>query len=173
MIFFGHLGLTTAAFKGYNIIEEERVIDYRMVLVGSILPDIIDKPIGSYLFKSTFHNSRIFAHTFLFTFLLLFLGTILLLKKKNNKLLTLGAATGAHLVLDSMWLYKGILFWPFFGWKFPERANGNWAMDSFQKLFSDPNYFVPEIIGFIIIAFLFLRLVKNKELKQFIHKGKL
>jgi hypothetical protein len=173
MIFFGHLGLTAAAFKGYNIVDEEPKIDYRVVLIGAILPDIIDKPIGTFLFRSTFHNSRIFAHTLLFTFLILFFGTILLMKKRNNKLLTLGVATGIHLILDSMWLYLGILFWPLYGWKFPERAEGNWAMTSLEKLFSDPAYFIPEIAGFIIIAFLFYRLKKNKEIKLFFKQGKL
>jgi membrane-bound metal-dependent hydrolase YbcI (DUF457 family) len=177
MIFFGHLGLTTAAFKTYEKFNEEEKnilkIDYRFVLVGSILPDLIDKPIGSYLFRSTFHNSRIFAHSLLFTFLLLVFGVLLLIKKRNNKVLTLGMATGAHLILDSMWLYKGILLWPYYGWKFPVRPEGNWAMNSLSRVVTDPTYFLAESIGFIILAYYFYRLKKNNEINMFVKKGKL
>ena len=38
-------------------------IDYRVLLVGSLLPDIIDKPVGQVLFHDTFSNGRIFCHT--------------------------------------------------------------------------------------------------------------
>ena len=35
-------------------------IDLRLLLIGSLLPDIVDKPIGTVLFRSTFENGRIF-----------------------------------------------------------------------------------------------------------------
>ena len=35
---------------------EIRLIDYRLVLIGSMLPDIIDKPIGQLFFRSFFSN---------------------------------------------------------------------------------------------------------------------
>ena len=88
MIFFGHLGITTVVIKTYEKIaykdrdlRNKVPIDYRAVLVGSILPDIIDKPIGAYLFRSTFHNSRIFAHTLLFSVLLMLMGVEVELKQ--------------------------------------------------------------------------------------------
>ena len=44
-----------------------RYIDIRLLLVGSLLPDIIDKPIGQYFLVETFSNGRIFSHTLLFS----------------------------------------------------------------------------------------------------------
>jgi len=180
MIFFGHLGITTGAFKIYeNMFYKEEdlnskpLIDYRVVLVGAILPDIIDKPIGAFLFRSTFHNSRIFAHTLLFSAILVLLGLYMLYKHRKNNILILGLCTSIHLVLDSMWLYTGILLWPYFGLKFPQRVEGNWLNSDFVRLFSDPSYYIPEIIGFIIIACYFYPLVKNKQIKDFTNKGKL
>lgn len=70
MIFFGHLGITTGIVNCCEkILHKDKglknkiSIDYRFVMLGSILPDMIDKPIGAFLFRNTFHNSRIFAHT--------------------------------------------------------------------------------------------------------------
>ena len=180
MIFFGHLGITTGAFKIYERVFYKKknlnskiLIDYRVVLVGAILPDIIDKPIGAYLFRSTFHNSRIFAHTLIFSAILIFIGLFRLYKYRKNNILVLGLCTSIHLILDSMWLYPGILFWPYYGLKFPQRAEGNWLNSDIIRLITDPSYYLPELIGFAVIAYYFWPLVKNKQIKLFIRRGKL
>jgi len=173
MVFFGHLGPTTAVFKLYENIHKKETIDYRFVLVGAILPDLIDKPIGAFLFRNTFHNSRIFGHTLLFSLLLLLIGLGRIKNNKGNRIFTLGISTSIHLVLDSMQLYKGILFWPLLGFKFPERPEGNWSEGTLQRLLTDPSYYLTEIVGFIIIMYFFVKLIKNKRLKEFIINGKL
>ena len=180
MIFFGHLGITTGIIKTYEkIAYKDRdlrnniPIDYRLVLVGSILPDIIDKPIGAYLFRSTFHNSRIFAHTLLFCGLLILIGLYMVYKYRKNNILILGIGSSIHLILDSMWLYPKILFWPYFGLKFPERLEGNWLKSDIIRLATDPSYYVPELIGLIIIGYFFMKLVKSRKVKAFIREGKL
>ena len=180
MIFFGHLGVTTGVFKIYeNLFYKEEdlrskaLVDYRIVLVGSILPDIIDKPIGAFLFRSTFHNSRIFAHTLVFSAILLLIGLYRLYKYKKNNILILGLSTSIHLILDSMWLYPGIVYWPYYGLRFPQRAEGNWINSDIIRLVTDPSYYLPEIIGFAIIAYYFWPIVKKKQIKIFIKNGRL
>jgi len=180
MIFFGHLGITTGLIKGYEKISYKKrdlnnkvQIDYRVVLLGSLLPDIIDKPVGAFLFRSTFHNTRIFAHTLIFSVLLLATGIFMLYKYRKNNILIIGTCTSFHLILDSMWLYPGILFWPYFGFRFPQREEGNWLNSDLIRLISDPGYWLPEVIRFIIIAYFFIRLVKNKQIKAFLYEGKL
>ncbi|RMC96793.1 metal-dependent hydrolase [Clostridium autoethanogenum] len=165
MVFFGHLGPTTAVFKFYEKISKKETIDYRVVLVGSILPDLIDKPIGAFLFRNTFHNSRIFGHTLLFSLLLLLIGIGRIKKNKGNRVFTLGISTSIHLILDSMQLYKGILFWPFLGFKFPERPEGNWDAEILQKLLQDTSYSKTVKDGFIIIMYFFIKLIKYKMKK--------
>ncbi|OOM05679.1 hypothetical protein CLOSAC_45480 [Clostridium saccharobutylicum] len=142
-------------------------------MVGAILPDLIDKPIGACLFRNTFHNSRIFAHTLLFSVLLMLIGLYIVNKHKKNKILLLGIGTSIHLILDSMWLYPEILFWPYFGWRFPVRPEGNWVQSDIIRLATDPSYYLPELIGIIIIAYYFVRLVKNRQMKAFLREGKL
>mgnify|MGYP000844605780 FL=1 len=173
MIFFGHLGLTTGIIKVYEKAahKDEGLIDYRVVLTGSLLPDIIDKPIGAFLFRNTFHNSRIFSHTLLFAGLLTLAGIYFLRKYKKNNMLLLGICSFIHLLLDSMWEYPAILFWPYFGWKFPVRPEGNWMQESLLRFVTDPGYYIPEFIGFIIIAYYSIKLAKNKQLKTFVRHG--
>lgn len=175
MIFFGHLGITTGAIKAYEKLfsKDKNPIDYRVVLVGSILPDLIDKPIGAFLFRSTFHNSRIFSHSLLFSAILISIGIYSLLSHGKNNILVLGISSFIHLILDSMWLYPSILFWPYFGFSFPVRPEGNWVQSDLIRLVSDPGYFLPEIIGFLIIAYFFISLIRNKGLKNFINFGRL
>ncbi|AKN29780.1 hydrolase [Clostridium carboxidivorans P7] len=180
MIFFGHVGITTAAFKLYeNIVPVEKVnenesyIDYRLVAIGSILPDIIDKPIGAYFFRSTFHNSRIFAHSLVFSMFLIILGSYYFKRSKNNGFITLGVCSLIHQILDSMWLYPGILFWPAYGLKFPTRPEGNWLAMNIANLLRNPAVYMPEIIGAIIVGYYFIMLVKNKRVKEFLKSGRL
>jgi len=52
-------------------------IDIRLLLIGSLLPDIIDKPTGQVLFRETFSNGRIFCHTLLFIILVTVIGLLL------------------------------------------------------------------------------------------------
>lgn len=181
MIFFGHLGLTTEAIKAYEVIlhkdnklsGKEVFVDYRYVLIGSILPDIIDKPIGAGVFRSVFHNSRIFGHTLIFSLVLILIGIYMLNRNGKNNILFLGIASSIHLVLDSMWLYPNILLWPYLGWKFPARPEGNWVNSDIVRLITDPTYYLPELIGFAIIAYFFIRLFRRRQIKCFLNKGKL
>lgn len=71
MLVFGHLGFTTGIF---SLIEEKLGyrIDYRVVFIGALLPDMIDKPLGMILLP--LHNGRVFAHTLLFALMLLSLS---------------------------------------------------------------------------------------------------
>jgi inner membrane protein len=176
MIFFGHLGITTGIIKTYEIISENKTgvhksFDYRFVLVGSILPDLIDKPLGVFILRNIFHNSRIFAHTLIFSLLLLIIGLILLLKSKKSSVLLLGISSTIHLILDSMWLFTGILFWPIFGFMFPQRPEGNWIEMSLSKLLTDPSSYIPEMIGFMIILYFTIKLIKTKQIGAFLRHG--
>lgn len=179
MIFFGHLGPTALLVNlidkaVINKNKDENKIDYRMVLIGSDLPDIIDKPIGALLFRGVFHNSRIFCHTLLFSGLLFIIGIIKARKSGNyrNNILILGFCSLIHQLLDSMWLYPKIFYWPLFGLKFPPRAEGNWAAEGLARLLTDPFYYVPEVLGIIIIMYYLIKLIKEGQLGKFVKNGK-
>jgi inner membrane protein len=176
MIFFGHIGPTTVMIKAYDKLtqkENREAIDYRFVVVGSILPDLIDKPIGDLFFRKEFENTRLFAHTLLFSSLLMIIGLFLMIKnrKRSSKFFLLGICSFIHQLLDSMWLYPKTFYWPFLGWKFPTRPEGNWLMEGMGRLLTDPSYFIAEIVGAIIVAFFVVRLIKNKKVNEFLKTG--
>ncbi len=59
-------GLASEIGKASWFVALARRVDIRLQLVGSLLPDIIDKPVGQFFFRETFSNDRIFSHTLLF-----------------------------------------------------------------------------------------------------------
>ncbi len=77
-------------------------IDIRLLLIGSLLPDIIDKPLGQFFFRETFSSGRIFAHTLLFFVLITLAGYYLYHKRNKTWLLALSFGTFTHLILDQM-----------------------------------------------------------------------
>lgn len=151
--------------------QTKPAIDMRLILLGSLLPDIIDKPSGQWLFEDTFSNGRIFSHTLLFLAVLVSTGIYLYLKQRRSWLLVLGLGTFAHLLLDEMWLTPRTLFWPFFGFDFPRVELTSWGTNILQALFNDPSVYVPELIGFIILACFFGNLVRKGRLVAFIKRG--
>lgn len=94
MLIFGHIGITL----GIAWLVESRLkikMDYKLIIIGSLLPDIIDKPVGMIILP--LHNGRIFGHTLLFILILLLIGL------KYRKSLFLSFASFLHLIEDEIW----------------------------------------------------------------------
>jgi inner membrane protein len=188
MLFFGHIGITLGAgtvlaglvdknsenkaFPGSCITSLSHYADIRVLIVGSMLPDIIDKPIGHYIFRSTFSNGRIFSHTLLFLALLAVTGFWLYRSRHQVWLLTLAAGTFVHLVLDGMWNTPSTLFWPAMGFTFAKANIEGWLPGLFSAIFSDKVIFISELIGLIIVLYIGLTLVRRRKLLAFIRSGK-
>ncbi len=148
--------------------------DYRILLVGSLLPDLIDKPIGGVFFYSTFQNGRIFAHTLCFNILLAALGIYVLKRWRNTWLFILSFGSIIHLILDQMWLSPQTLLWPAYGWSFAKLDSTNffgWLSQMFYTITTEPSVYVPEIIGLGLLVWFTARLIKEKEVYAFIRNG--
>src|SRR3989442_7737282 len=83
MFLLGHLGIGLGLAWVLSRKSPTR-IDYRLVLFGAILPDLIDKPLA----YVTGLDSRIWAHTFLFLFAILALSFVPMLRgdRKSTRL---------------------------------------------------------------------------------------
>jgi inner membrane protein len=149
-----------------------RYIDIRILLVGSLLPDIIDKPVGQYLFRETFSNGRIFSHTLLFLIIITGIGFYLYKRHRQVWMLTLAAGTFSHLILDGMWAVPGTLFWPLLGLTFERVEVTNWISYIFRMLFSHASDYIPELIGLVILLWFGVVLVARKKVGAFIKYGK-
>ena len=174
MIFFGHVGISLLVVFLITIALKKGV-DYRFVIVGSMLPDIIDKPLGEYLLNSVFHNGRIVGHTLV---LIAILAIIALLVAKRYQFWGIGVLTlGAflHQLLDQMWNAPISWFWPAFGWEFPQYQTDNYLLMILNNLLNKPEVYVPELVGLVIIAAFIIRfkLYRPENARAFVMTGRL
>lgn len=144
-------------------------IDYRLVLLGSLLPDIIDKPSWLIAFSDIFPSGRAYGHTVLFNIVLLICG-LTLTKYKKSWLLIISLSSIIHLILDQMWTNPVVLWWPLLGPLQKVEITG-WMSDIMQRLSSNPGTYIPEIIGLIIILLMGYGLIVKKNSIRFIRTG--
>ena len=136
MLLFAHLGLTLAAARPFKA-----ALGY--VLLGSILPDIIDKPLGELIF-GTPAMGRTVCHTLLFLMLL----SAAAYYSRDSRLSSLAGGVAAHFLLDTIWSSPRTFLWPLLG-AFP-RAPDLSALDYLQALImglNDPMVGLPEMLG--------------------------
>jgi len=148
-------------------------VDIRFLLVGSMLPDIIDKPIGIYLFQEIFSSGRIFSHTLLFLVLLTVAG--LLIKRYSGKTWCMALSIGTlfHLVLDQMWQMPKTLLWPILGLGFEKMETANYLGNILYALLEEPGVYVPEIIGFMAFVWFAWELLHRRATIRFLKYGRI
>jgi len=174
MFVLAHTGIPLAIARGIEKIMVRRgirklpeLIDYRLVLVGSMLPDIIDKPLGGLVFREALGSGRTYCHTVLFLVVLLVIGMIFWYKYGRPGFLVLAGGSLAHHVLDGMWLFPATFLWPAYGWAFPQGVGEDWLAHWVKALLTDPYVYVPEIIGGLLLVLCGAELVCKKKVKIF------
>ncbi len=194
MFLFGHVGLTWGGALAVATLSDRflpaathrlgvapqapstvgrlsSAIDYRLVIVGSMLPDLIDKPLGVYIVRDELSNGRIFAHSLLFVVLLL-LAAFAWRGSAGSALSLLALGSLAHLAMDRLWTDLGTLLWPLLGWR-PEREDvGGWTEQMLEQLVSDPYTYVSEAAGAMVVVLLITSLVRNGGLRDFVLNGR-
>lgn len=98
--------------------------DYRLLVVGSVVPDL----------DVVFGGSRVM-HSLVFSVVLLFGVMVLTTGRRpvRRRLLGLPIGTFLHLVFDGAWATTTVFWWPFGGWNFddarlPSVARGWWFL---------------------------------------------
>ena len=150
-------------------------LDLRILLVGSLLPDIIDKPLGHILFRENLSSGRTISHTLLFAVLITLGGLLLRYRTGKTWLLALSLGTFVHLILDEMWLqhWRSTILWPLYGIEFPKAELAGWAGNIWDALLHEPPVYIPEIIGAVVIILLLWMLIRNSQLPGFLKHGRL
>jgi membrane-bound metal-dependent hydrolase YbcI (DUF457 family) len=97
----------------FRFLRDRRAIV--LAAIGSVLPDLIDKPLGHIILSSSIDFGRIYAHSGLFLIAIFAVGLVYRQKKSSWLLMALAAGLVSHLVLDSMWELPVTLFYPFQG----------------------------------------------------------
>jgi membrane-bound metal-dependent hydrolase YbcI (DUF457 family) len=86
---------------------QDPAVDYRLVMLGAILPDVIDAPLG---------GARV-AHTLVFAVGMLLLTMVVTIGRRRLRRRLLGVPIGifVHLILDGMWTQAHVFWWPLQG----------------------------------------------------------
>lgn len=149
MFLLGHLGLTLlAVWLLRPLLPAGDGVPVGYVLVGALLPDLIDKPLGHVLLG--WDNGRLWAHTLLFAVALLGLATYV----GSRWGLTMGVATLIHQGLDQAWLDPASWLWPLAG-PFPTGVSAG-VPEWWAALLSDPFLWTTEALGGLaLVALLF------------------
>jgi hypothetical protein len=147
-------------------------LDFRMVLVGSLLPDIIDKPLGFWLMPEAVNfNVRSVGHSLTFNLLLLAVALLLLVMLRTWAPLTLGLASMGHLLLDEMWRWPDRFLWPLYGWAFPR---GSTTLDEWLSFHLAGSFLAPrELAGALFLALFFVQLYRQGAMLRFVKWGTL
>jgi membrane-bound metal-dependent hydrolase YbcI (DUF457 family) len=153
-----------------NIRDKIAAIDYRFVFLGSLLPDIIDKPMWLFTANNLGWAGRGYAHTFLFSLLLLIGGLILASRWNKTWLITVAVGCFFHLIFDQMWLNPTALWWPLLG-PIPREAPAGWLFSLAEGLMSNPYVYISETVGFIITCYIGLRLMISGRVRYFLKTG--
>ncbi len=187
MLFAGHIGITLAAAKyAPRIVRDIRYrlylflprglhtfrqpwterLDDRALIVGSMLPDVVDKPLALFLAPTLVgHSLRNHGHTLVFAALVLAVAIGLAVLTKRQWPLALALASAGHLVLDMMWFSHRILLWPFTTPDFSPRYIHEWGPRA------DSIYIASEALGLIIICWIAFKLIKRRNVRLWLLTG--
>lgn len=147
-----HVGMTLLAVR---YVFRDPTMDLRWVVAGSLLPDLIDKPIGSIAFHGTFGTHRLAAHAIVFPVVGLFAAIAATRRGSAIRKGLIGLVIGVlfHLVLDGAWADPEAFWWPFLGIEFPEVADSAfWPL--VRRMLSDPWVWAGEAVGAAYLAYL-------------------
>jgi membrane-bound metal-dependent hydrolase YbcI (DUF457 family) len=138
-------------------------IDYRLVALGALLPDLIDKPLGKILLRGPLdNNGHVFGHTLLFTLTVLLPGAYLLARAGDPRLFAMAVAALTHLALDPVNHAPQTLLWPLLGFDFPHI--------SFLDLRAT---IITEAVAGLAMLMAAVALQRRGRLEQFAREGRL
>lgn len=161
MQFFAHLitGLVLGLVL-FFIFKDRWVII--ATAVGSILPDLIDKPVGILFFPDTLGYGRIYFHSLLVCILILGAGVFLYYRYRSAIVLCLGIGVLSHQVLDSMWLEYWNWLWPFYG-PFRGSSSAEYLFYNILAELTNPTEWLFGLIVLLIGLLVIVVSVKKKE----------
>jgi inner membrane protein len=173
MFLFGHLGF--AAAPGTLAVRRQKIApqDLRWFLAGSILPDLVDKAVGQFIFKSRYENGRIYCHTILFTSLSVLYGGKRARERQDDRVLLLGLGAASHLALDEIWMEPETAFWPFLG-PFLREPSSMSLLQQLLKVMKDPFFWLSETGGAVLLlgSLRGLGIRDTRALRDYILSGK-
>lgn len=160
----------------FRYVFRDPKVDLRYLALGAVLPNVVDKPLGTLLLTETFaHNGRVVAHTLLFSTVLTGL-VVLATRRGRRRRRGMAVAVGGllHLLLDGMWTVRETFLWPAFGWAFPAGDSDFWPGLP-ERVLSDPLLLLGEAAGLAYLLYLWrkARLSDPERRRAFLATGRI
>ena len=154
-MFLWHIGMTVLIAR---YVFRDAAMDLRWLALGSILPDVIDKPIASILLNDTFHTHRIYGHSLLFLAVGMVVALLVTRRGATSRKAAFAAVLGlfVHLVLDGAWTSPDAFLWPLFGWSFPAMSGSDFPT-LVHTMITDPLVWAGEVAGAAYLGYLWRR----------------
>ncbi len=148
----------------------QRFIDIRLLLLATMLPDVIDKPLSLIL-----GNGRTYSHTSLFLLALAVLGAVLFWVRRQTWGFGLALGVFSHLLLDFMWRDPRTLLWPLAGASLPREQIETWAMVAgwLKALTSSWVVGLPDLLGLALLFWVGYLLFLRCQLVSLLVRGRI
>ena len=150
---FWHLGATLWLFRW---IFRDPKVDIRFLLLGAILPDLIDLPLAV-----RYGTGELWFHSLLGA--AVYMSLVLVATRRGRRRrawMALGVGWLFHLLLDGMWTDPEVFLWPFFGWEMAIGESPFWAL-AWERALADPWRWVKEVAGLAYLAWLWFAVGLN------------
>ena len=163
-----HLGSATLIV--YVTLGRRR-IDYRMILIGAVLPDIVDGVLGLLLFEG--RAGRWIAHSVLAAIVVTVVIILGFKGDTRQSLFGIGVGWLLHLVADGMWQAPKTFLWPAFGGEFSASPPEPYSWDLFLDPIAHLTTWGGELIGLSILAWFWVafRLGEDNRFRLFLSDG--
>ena len=163
-----HLGL--AAVIVYVTLGRRRV-DYRFILIGAILPDLLDGALGLFFFDGP--AGRWIAHSLLLNVAVTVAIILFLRGETRQSVFGIGVGWLLHLVGDGMWDAPETFLWPLAGTEFALSPREPYSWDLFVHPLDHAWTWGGELVGIAILAWFWVAfsLGKGDRLKIFLKDG--
>jgi len=146
-----HLGATLWLFRW---VFRDPKVDVRFLLVGAILPDLVDLPVGTLILADRYSTGELWLHSLLVP--TIYMSIVLLATRRGRRRrawMAVGIGWLLHLLLDGMWTSRDLFLWPFFGVEIPSGEAPFWPM-AWDRAMSDPWRWAKEAVGLGYLAWL-------------------
>lgn len=171
MLPLGHMGITLTAIHALLHFIKIATLDYRVVLIGSLLPDLLDKSLEILLSNHTLSKS--FGHSLLFLVLLYITGILIRSNQHKTMLKILWICSAIHDVFDLMWHFPNVLLWPISLPNLQKTPYESWGEIIHLYGFPIQLVFALEILGGGILLVFFIQLALDNKLAKLLKTGKL
>lgn len=169
-MFFWHAGATIAIAR-YTFRDDR--MDLRMLVLGALLPDLIDTPIGL-TFYDSLGGVRLATHGLVLASLVM-VAVVFSTRRGRPRKLWMPLAIGLllHLLLDAMWLDPETLWWPLLGWDFTP-ADPATAAEYVREIGGDWRTWLSEAAGLAYLVYLWraARMSDPAQRRRFIATGR-